>query len=167
MTEEEKQLELLYDAHADALYRLCFFKTSNTDLAEDLVQETFTRFWDQITKKVAIKNEKALLFQIARNLIIDYYRKKKTESLETLQDEGFEPSDASHENIVHHAEKNIALELIHKLDEKYRDVVYLRLVEEMSFKEIAKMLSITSNNATVTFHRGKEKLERLLAEKHG
>ena len=162
MTEKEQKLNAAYDTYADTVYRLCLFKTSNTNVAEDLVQDTFMRFWDQVAKGVKIKNEKALLFKIARNLIIDYYRKKKTDSLDVLQGEGFEPSEDGQVNIVNEAEKNIAINIINELDEKYRDVVYLRLVEEMSFKEISKTLGITANNATVNFHRGKDKLEKLI-----
>ncbi len=163
---KEKQFAKTYEIYADMVYRLCLFKTSDSDIAEDLVQEAFMRFWDQIAQGKKIRNKKAFLFQITRNLIIDHYRKRKDDSLDKLQEQGFEPSENGQERIVSKAEKNIAIAIINKLDEKYRDVVYLRLVEEMSFKDIAQTLDITSNNATVSFHRGKQKLEQFIKSKH-
>ena len=59
------------------------------------------------------------------------------------------------------AEKNIAIKIIEKLDSKYKDVVYLRLVEELSFEEIGKALEITANSATVRLHRGLQMIKKI------
>ena len=154
----EQQLSEAYENHADVLYRLCLYKTSDHDHAEDLTQEVFMRFWDYLVKGGKVSNTKSFLYQIARNLLTDHYRKKRSQSLDTLKEKGFDPIGDSHEEIINASEKNIAIEIIGQLDEKYRDVVYLRLVEELDMKEIAQTLKITANNATVRFHRGMKQL---------
>ncbi|MBI3458698.1 sigma-70 family RNA polymerase sigma factor [Candidatus Azambacteria bacterium] len=155
----EQQLTEAYESYSDVIYRLCLYKTSNGEQAEDLVQEVFIRFWDYLSKGGEIVNIKSFLYQIARNLIIDYYRKKKAESLDELQEDGFQLSGNDHEDIINQSEKNIAIGIINQLEEKYRDVVYLRLVEEMTMKEIGQTLAITANNVTVRFHRGMKQVE--------
>ncbi|MCX6747805.1 MAG: RNA polymerase sigma factor, partial [Candidatus Nomurabacteria bacterium] len=141
---------------------LCLYKTSNKQQAEDLVQEAFVRLWNSMSEQKEIDNPKAFLYQIARNLIVDFYRKKKALSLDGLQEQGFEPSNIDHEQIENKSEISIVVKVIEKLDEKYRDVVYLKLVEDMDITEIAKTLKITNNNATVRFHRGMKYLKLLI-----
>jgi RNA polymerase sigma-70 factor (ECF subfamily) len=169
-TEDRKQiltndLTEAYDAHSDAIFRLCLYKTSSHDVAKDLVQEVFLRYWDYMLQDKTIDNSKAFLFHITRNLIIDYYRKKKQVSLDSLQEQGFDPHDQSHASIVNNAELRIAKESIESLDDTYRDVVYMRLVEEMSMEEIGKSLGLSANAATVRYHRGMKQLEKCFAEK--
>jgi len=162
MEQIKKQFENLYEEQADAIYRLCLYKTSNVEQAEDLVQEAFVRLWNSLSEGKKIDNLKAFLYQITRNLITDFYRKKKAVSLDNMQDQGFEPSNTDHEQIENKSEIRIMLKIIEQLDEKYRDIVYMKLVEEMDIKEISSILKITSNNATVRLHRGLKYLKEIL-----
>lgn len=158
MRSKKKQFEIIYTEHIDEIYRFCLYKTGDRRQTEDLTQECFIRFWNYLDEGKEVESVKSLLYQIARNLITDYYRKKKTLSLDTLQEQGFEASGNDNENIVNESEKNIAIETIQKLDDKYRDIVYMKLVEDIDIKKIAGSLDITVNNATVRFHRGLKQL---------
>jgi RNA polymerase sigma-70 factor, ECF subfamily len=158
--DSKTRLTVAYSKHSDSLFRLCLYKTSSEDTAKDLLQETYLRYWDYLYNHKPVESEKAFLFQIARNLIIDYYRKKKSSSLDSLREEGFDPSDGAHKKIVNDAEIGIAIGTINHLDEKYRDVVYMRLIEDMSMDEIGRSLGISANTATVRFHRGMKQLEK-------
>ncbi|MDQ3075548.1 MAG: sigma-70 family RNA polymerase sigma factor [bacterium] len=162
MEEIKKQFENIYEEQSDAIFRFCLYKTSNKEQAQDLVQESFVRLWNSMSEKKDIENTKAFLYQITRNLIVDFYRKKKALSLDSLQDQGFEPSGIDHKQIENRSEINMAVKVIERLDEKYRDVVYLKLIEEMDITEIAKTLKITNNNATVRLHRGMKYLKLLV-----
>lgn len=160
----QRTFEESYDTHADMVYRFCFFKTSDKNLAEDMTQDVFMRYWNYISKGSEVQNTKGLIFQIARNLIVDYYRSKKSLSLESLEDDGYEPASTDHTDMMTHVESNLAIKYIEKLEPKYKDVVYLRLVEELSFDEIAEALNITANAATVRLHRGTKMIKDLLQE---
>ena len=74
-------------AHSDyekGLNARAYFKVSNRELGEDLVQQTFMKTWIYLTKGGEVKNMKAFLYHILNNLIIDEYRKKKAFSLNFL-----------------------------------------------------------------------------------
>ena len=73
---KEQEFSALYHQHADAIYRHCYFRVHNKDLAEDLTQETFIKTWKYIIEGKEIKNMKAFLYRVALNLIIDHSRKK-------------------------------------------------------------------------------------------
>src|SRR4051812_13823839 len=131
----------LYDEMADQLFRHCFFKLSNRELALDLVQETFARTWEYIASGKEVKNVKGFLFKVANNLIIDEYRKKKAVSLESLQEAtGFDAPVNEHKKTIFSVEVDTVLAHINKLDSKYKDVILMRYVNDYSPKEIAKIL---------------------------
>ncbi len=160
----KKRFESEYREYVDVIYRLCLFKLNNSDHAYDVTQDVFTKYFVYLEKKGSPKSPKSFLYQIARNQIIDYYRKKKTESLDVLQENGFEPEEQRHGEtyIERQSEYNIVYKTLMSLDEHYRDVLYLRLIEENSISEIAELLNISPNNVSVRINRGKKKLQEVL-----
>lgn len=153
----------LYDEMADQLFRHCFFKLSNRELALDLVQETFARTWEYIASGKEVKNVKGFLFKVANNLIIDEYRKKKAVSLETLQEmTGFDAPVNEHTKTIFSVEVDTVLTHINKLDSKYKDVIIMRYVNDYSPKEIAKILGESENAVSVRINRGLKKVQEML-----
>ena len=150
-----------YDEYADPLFRFCLLKTSSRDVALDLSQEVFVKLWDQVRDGGAydpkkIGNVRALLFTIARNQVIDYYRKKKTDSLEPMLDAGFEPE--AHDNPSETAAYQEAVRAINNLDEPYREAVYLRYVEELPPRDIAAVTGEKVNTVSIRITRGMKQL---------
>jgi len=79
MQQDKREKEFLdaYEKYADAIYRHCYFRVYNKELAEDLTQETFIKTWKYIVEGKEVKNIKSFLYRVAVNLIIDNSRKKK------------------------------------------------------------------------------------------
>lgn len=160
MSEQNKvQIEFqeAYKAESDAVFRFCLLRTSDHDQALDLTQDTFMRFWDTLCKDKKIKNCRAFLFAVARNLVIDWYRKKKAVSLESMLIEGSEDKNellTSLAGIELEAEAKYLIRQINALDETYRDAVYLRCVEGLKPKEIAKIIGESANVVSVRINRG-------------
>ena len=153
----------LYDQMSDQLFRHCFFKVSNRELALDLVQEAFTRTWEYIAAGKEISNTKGFLFKVANNLIIDEYRKKKVVSLEALQEQsGFDAPVQDHNRTIFNVEVDTILTHINKLDEKYKEVILMRYVNDFSPKEIAGILGESENAVSVRINRGLKKVQEML-----
>jgi len=153
--DEMKELFIAaYDTHASAIFRYCRLKVSSHEVAEDVTQETFARYWQQLRLGKDVANEKALLYRIARNLVIDWYRKKKEHSLDTLTDAGLEFADGAHVDIEHKAEFNAVIKTINTLDEQTREALLLRFVEGLSPREIAEITGETPNVISVRINRG-------------
>lgn len=157
----------IYNAEADSLFRFCFVRVSDKEQALDLVQEVFTRFWQTMNQQDRqIDYPRALLFTIARNCIIDWYRKKKSISLEALTnpetDEPYEQiSDSALMDSKLESEGRFLVDAISKLSSGNRDAVYLRFVEGLSPPEIATILQISTNATSVRINRGIEELRKL------
>ena len=160
----EKSFLKLYDRTADAIFRHCFFRLFDRELAKEFTQEIFLRGWKELTDTTKeVKYPKALLYKIANNLIIDYKRKKREESLETMQTNGFDPAEQSFkENIHAEIEYQKILENINKLPAEYREVITLRYVQDLNPKEIAEITGQSVNIISVRITRGKKKLKELL-----
>src|ERR1700691_5435263 len=84
MSEKEKQFMGLYSAQSDAVFRFCFIRTRERETALDITQESFLKFWKVLVRGDTVANERALLFTIARHLVIDWFRSKKAVSLDAM-----------------------------------------------------------------------------------
>ncbi|MEX0910351.1 MAG: sigma-70 family RNA polymerase sigma factor [Candidatus Paceibacterota bacterium] len=153
----------LYDEYADSIYRYGFFRLSQDKaLAEDLVQETFTKTWTAISKGTQITNGKTFLFTVAHNLIIDIYRKKKTASLDQMTAFGFNPENTEDMGPEKKAEIAEILKYINRLPDNYKQVLILRFVENLGPKEIADIIGESENNVSVRINRGLAKLREIM-----
>lgn len=163
-----KKFEEIYDLEGDAIFRFCLMRVSNREQALDITQETFLRLWQSLTNGKEIENSKAFLFTIARRLIIDWYRKKKSFSLDDMfmgndKEESFDVLDKStdEKSLEIGAEGRYLLSKIKELKDKDRDILYLRFVEDLSPPEIGKMFGISANAASVRINRGLEELRKI------
>lgn len=156
----KQAFESLFAEYSDVIYRLCLFKTSNQDVAADLTQECFLRLWKTMQGETQIEKPKQYLYQIARNLIIDHYKKMKSLSLDTLQEDGFDPKAEDSEPGLP-TEIVLLRNAIEALEEDYREVVYMRYIEDMGVQEIAEVLNVSPNLVSVRINRGKKKLQEI------
>ncbi len=155
-----------YEDFGDAIFRYCLYQTSNREKALDLTADTFTKTWEYLSKGETkeVENLRAFLYKVANNLIIDDRRKKKSLSLDTMTESGFDVQSGQDEAEQYESayDGKIALEAVKNLDEKYRDVLMLRYVDDMTVGEIAKIVGESENNVSVRIHRGLEKLKEIV-----
>jgi RNA polymerase sigma-70 factor (ECF subfamily) len=154
-----------YDELADPLFRRFYFKLSNREKSKDLVQEVFTRAWEYIVAGKEVQNIRSFLYKIANNLIIDEYRKKKSVSLDSLREEGFDvqtTGSEGHEHIVKNAETEHMKKVIEKLPQKYREIVVMRYIDGLTPGEISLIIGETENAVSVRINRSIKKIQQLL-----
>jgi RNA polymerase sigma factor (sigma-70 family) len=156
----------IYSKEADAVFRFCLLRTSDRETALDFTQDTFMRFWGALSADKKINNHRTFLFTIARNIIIDWYRKKKSLSLDAILEEpGADKSSftaVAREDVEIEAEAEYLIRKIAMLDETYQHAVYLRCVEELKPRDIAEILGESANVISVRISRGLSQLRKLL-----
>jgi len=130
-------------------------------MVEDLVQDTFMKTWSYLVKGGKIDVMKAFLYHVLNNLIIDEYRKKKTASLDVLLEKGFEPGKDPSERLLNALDGKAALLLIQQLPDRYRKVLNMRYVQDLSLSEMSLLTGQSKNAMAVQVHRGLEKLKLL------
>lgn len=154
-----------YEENSDALFRYCYFQTSNRDVATDILQDTFTKTWIYLSEGKEVDNLKAFLYKVAKNLIIDYRRKKKSYSLDAITETGVDfAGESEEENVTNNFDKDFVVGKLEKLDPDDREILTMRYVNEMSIREISDTLDMTPNNVSVKIHRAVEKMKKVLGE---
>lgn len=118
----------------DKIYRYCYYKIQHREIAEDITQETFLRFFESVGYQETGK-ELQYLYTIARNLCIDEYRKHPTEPL----DETIADNDAE-DKIVEQLSIQIALS---ELEDSDRELLLLRYANDVPVAVICKLLDIS------------------------
>src|SRR5690606_23919333 len=142
-------------------FRFIFFKVRDRELAQDFAAETFLKAWEYVNSDKKVDNMNALLYRIARNLVIDHFRKKaSTEvSLDQTMMEMYDNDDAfAHQHdlasqIGAKLEIERILEKMQELKEEYREILMLRYVEGFDIKEIAQISEKKPGAVRVTLHR--------------
>ena len=143
------------------------FRVLDADKAQDFTQEAFIRTWKYIVGGGEIENVRAFLYRVATNVIIDDSRKKKSVSLDLMQEKGFDVRLDNSGRLDEIIDAKEGAKIIEQLDEKYREVVTMRYLAELSPKEIAEILGETENAVSVRIHRGLQKLREIAADHHG
>ncbi len=159
--EQKKEFLKVYDENSDALFRQCFFKVHDRELAKDILQETFVRTWDYIYKGKTILNMRAFLYRTLNNLVIDEYRKKKAISLDYLDEEGFNPEAPEGISANDRFEGVRAMKLLDDLPSPYKEAVYMRFVSGLELWEISEITGESENTVSVHVHRGLKKLKEI------
>lgn len=154
-------MEEIYKEYSKIVYNYLLSLTCNSELAEELMQETFYSAVKNINKFRNESSMKTWLCKIAKNRWIDYFKdtKKLNEIGINEIEEKFVLVNSFEEDF---SNKEAVIELykkIHNLDEKTREVIYLRIRADLNFKEIGMIMGKTENWARVTFYRAKIKLK--------
>ena len=154
-------MEEIYKEYSKIVYNYLLSLTCNSEIAEELMQETFYSAVKNINKFRNESNIKTWLCKIAKNKWIDYLSKLK-KSNEVAIDEIEEKFLLVNSFEDEFSNKDAVIDLykkIHNLDEKTREVIYLRIRADLNFKEIGLIMGETENWARVTFYRAKVKLK--------
>lgn len=157
-----QDIEQIYKEYFKTVNKYLFCLTRNDDISEELTQETFYRAVKKINTYRGECKISVWLCQIAKNLWYDYCRKNKNIGI-TNEDDLLknQPISTLEEKVISDDERISIYKKMQKLDDKTREVMYLRITGELSFKEIGAILNKTENWARVTFYRGKNKLKEV------
>lgn len=157
-------IEDIYKEQAQTVYRFLYSHTCDADLSEELTQETFVRALKGINSYNGNCKLSVWLCQIAKHLLYQEFQKNNKRKMTTLDDSLELSINSTEELVIFSENKKQIYRIIQSLDGITKEVIYLRLTGELSFKEIGEILNKTENWARVTFFRGKTKIIRRLQD---
>ncbi len=158
MLEKEQAFQEIFKANSKKIYHLCLGYTGDNDSANDLLQETFLKVWQNLDK---FRNQAMIstwIYRIAVNTCLTYLKKEKRAAKDELTP-----------NIIENkaeevSEKNEQVETLYKciaqLDENERIIITM-VMDEIPYPEIAEISGISEGNLRVKIHRIKHKLTEL------
>ncbi|MFZ2593888.1 MAG: RNA polymerase sigma factor [Minisyncoccia bacterium] len=177
---KDSDFEAVFEEYADSLFRHAYFRVGSREKARDMAQDTFIKAWDYAnTHDDAVREWKPLLYRILNNLIIDEYRKKKSVSLDAIeeahQEEGAHLPLALQEGGLEEAVAQVDLGYDAQVLQKAlvdvsmvdRQVLTYKFIDERTNSEIADLLSISPDAVYVRVHRAIKNLRSILVTKYG
>lgn len=164
----------LVELYKDKIFHLAYRMLNNKHEAEDAVQETFLRVYTNLHKYDTNQKFSTWIFRIGTNLCIDKLRKRKnTYSLDAEMPDGegndyysLMPADEEtpeKQVIVSETQQQIR-KAIDRLPEKYKSVVILRYLQDLSLQEIGEVLDMPVTTVKTRVHRGREYLKKIIED---
>lgn len=150
--------EELYREYSTQVYKFVFSFCHNHLLAEEITQETFYRAIKSIHKYDGTCKVYVWLCQIAKHVWYQDLDKQKKRKTCELEDPPFSNANSTETEFILAQDKMELFKQLHLLDPNTKEVLYLRLTGEFSFREIGEILGRDETWARVTFYRGKQKL---------
>lgn len=157
----------LYDLYVAKIYRFIFFKVSKKEEAEDLTSDVFLKTWQYLAEKTdrEVKSFSGLVYQIARNVLVDWYRARANRAETPLDgvpeiavsEKAFTDFDTQYD-----AAK--VLKVVRQLKQEYQEIILLRYIEELSVKEISYIVKKSPVGVRVTLHRALNLLKKALSQ---
>ncbi len=152
---------VLYEEHAEQVYKFLLRLCGDAHLAEDLLQDTFLKAMQNVDSFDNRCKFTTWLCQIAKNTYYDAWRKKKNHPMEVLSEE-LESGQSFEEQVINRQSAQEIRKLIHRLPEPYKEVFLLRHYGELSFREIGEIFEKSEVWGRVTYLRAKEMLRTSL-----
>jgi RNA polymerase sigma-70 factor (ECF subfamily) len=169
---EEAVLETLISRHRDKIFGFIYSKVRNQELTEDLFQDTLFKVVRTLKKGRYNEEGKFLswVIRIAHNIIIDYYR-KNNKMKKVYDTEEFSLFDILHDGSLDAENQMIRQQLIEKirvliemLPYEQKEVLKLRMYEELSFQEISEQTGVSINTALGRMRYALINIRRIIEE---
>lgn len=144
----------IYRRYSAKVHAYCVSMIMEQDIAEDIFQETFIRFYKSIDKNFVNINIPGYLMKTAKNLSLNYFRDKK-QNIRIEDAEAIIADSNSYENteLI-----NLIMRALDLLDDKYKEAFVLREFNGMSFQEIADIMDLSLTNSKSRVTRARQKL---------
>jgi RNA polymerase sigma-70 factor, ECF subfamily len=151
---------VLYGIYIKKVYDFVYFRSANQEVAEDLVSDIFIKVLEKINKFDPAKGSfSSWLYRVARNHVIDAHRVRKSASpLEeiSLSDDGRQSREIEDAILFRQAAK-----LLDNLKTDQREIVLLRVWDELSYSEISAITGKSEAAAKMSFKRAVDHLRRI------
>ena len=172
MANPRKEFGKIYDQCIGKIYRFIYLKVSSEEIAQDLCSETFLKGWEAYkeaqnpkSKIQKIENPSAFLYRIARNLVTDHYRQKgRNQVVSTEFVSIVDPEPDLEEKAALSSDLSQIKAALVNLKEDYQNVIILHYLDDLSVKEVAKLLDKSEQATRVTLHRALKALRGKINE---
>ena len=157
-------LEELYGRYGENLYRYLVFRLGSPEDAEDVLQETFCRFARYAVRWKLVRNPQAFVFRVARNEVNRFLRRKLSRpAADKLPDR----TSSFSASLATPAEPSAILlvELADQLPDEQKEVIFMKVFDGLTFKEIGSACGISANTAASRYRYALDKLRAALEEK--
>ena len=166
----EKKITAAYLTLNRKIRNYILYRVSNTELAEDLLQETFLKTWQYMLakNKKEVKDIKNFLYMVANNLVIDYYRQKDKQPLliSEINEKWLSYQPIQAEEADHNMEMALFKKYLRELEDNYKNIMMYRYLRHLSISEICRITGKSPNYISVLIYQGTKMLRNKILQEH-
>ena len=164
--EHEEAFKRVYDHVYPIIFRIAYRITGSTDVAEELCQEAFIKYYERLDSFPDQDQAKYWLIRVAKNLALNVAKRSGRErrAYERAYHEPRDPSSSGEDLVIRQEEAVRVQNALEILPEKLKSVLVLKEYGDLNYKEIASILGITEGNVKVRVFRARERLMKALLE---
>jgi len=151
-----RQLERIIDEHQQQLFSFAFFRVGSYDVAQDIVQDVFIKFYENSRHLSAANNVKAYLLKTISNACTDYLRKNGKFQFVAIEHVEKELTDENEEHCI--SEFLRIDEILDNLPAEQAEILRLKFVDSLNFVEISELLDANVNTVKSRYKYAIEKL---------
>jgi RNA polymerase sigma-70 factor (ECF subfamily) len=156
-----------YEKYIAPIFRFIYFRVKNHQEAEDLTQTVFLKAWKSIGKYKKQNNPfSSWLYAIARNTVIDYWKKRKEANLDDKIFDILPDNSNVFQGIENESDFQQIMESIVVLTEDQQEIIILKFIEDLSNKEISEILGKNEDAVRQLQSRALKSLKNILEEKY-
>ena len=152
------EIDSVYRKHAEFVYKFLFSLCHEEDTAEELLQETFYQAIKSAKRYDGSCKVTTWLCQIAKHLWYQELERRRKYQSSTLHENTISEEKMVEEKLCQREQVMEIFQRVHILDETSKELFYLRVMGDFSFKEIGQIFNKNENWARVTFYRVKQKI---------
>lgn len=158
MTQNEALFKSIFDRNNRKVYHLCYGYTGDSDAANDLMQETFIKVWQNLDKFRNQSQISTWIYRIAVNTCLSYLRVEKRKATDEINERIIE----TQADVVSDKQEQVnqLYKCIAQLEENERIIITM-VLDEVPYQEIAEISGISEGNLRVKIHRIKNKLTEI------
>ena len=165
----DKTFLTVYHAYQRLIYRSVLVQTQNEELANDICQQTFLRYFEYL-HTVEPGFEKGWLLSVSKNLLTDYYRRKKRLSVDKAQiSEACQEKCYKADPAKEFAAKYFLSQILYELEQKNKDwyeALYQVCILNLPEKDVAEKLNISIDLLRTRIYRGRQYLKKLFGKEY-
>ncbi len=155
------KFSVLVDRYERKLYHFVSQKIRRHQEVEDIVQDTFIKVYKCIHTVDVEKKFSTFLYTVAKNTMIDFFRRHKpTVNIDRVAEELASEEDI-YEIVSEIEQKGVITQVLKALDERYRKVIELYYLHDLSYEEVARKLRIPLGTVRTHLARGKVEFKKL------
>ncbi len=165
MVQNEQKFLEFYDQNITKIYRYIYFRVGSQEIAQDLSSEAFLKTWQYLKNGNSIGNLSAMIYQICRNLIADYFRKNPNlpVPIENIPETNLGEEETG---LINKTDENLKLDQImvclKLIKEEYQEVIIWYYVEDFKVGEIAQILGKSEGAVRTSISRAIKALKGAL-----
>jgi len=166
----DTEFAALYRKYREGIFSYVYYLSGDRLNAEEICQDVFLKVYLNIAKFEGKSSFKTWIYKIARNTYLDFlrcYDGKGCEGWQELDENLADKREGPEEQVLGRERRDLITRTLNKMDDKYRTLIILRDIQQLSYREICEITSYDMSSVKVGIYRARKQFRKIYEESEG